>query len=331
MPIFTITAVLLLASMFGTVNAVEVHKNGFGGITPFNTTGLTVFNESLKRSFDYESDSLVLSAEFSILETNGDIRDFSLFDNDLTLQNDAPSPEAEFVDSTFRTSLETINGGASGGQWATAPHSESLAMENMNVSLVWWGQIKDSITMQFITGKACLTTSYSYGLSVDIDGEISAVVGTSGCGADTIETNLPSGGLDFNRTYGIGVVFEDAPGGAEIYFWLDGEWIYRETSSNRVWDNGGIYYVGRSQASFTEFFCNCTHDEVLVFKERLSNDTMKLLTTKQHDIVIRSGPGVTPQGFAGLFFALPWLIVFGLLGWLFYIIAMAWREPFTGE
>ncbi len=493
-PIFTITVVLLLASMFGTVNAVEVHKNGFGGITPFNNTGLTIFNDSLMRSADYESDSLVLSAEFSILETNGDIRDFSLFDNDLTLQNTTPQGPI-FVDSTFRTGLETFNVGilnlnttsvadafveqglpdnnygsnvnllvrsfgalnrrtfvqwdlssipstaiitealmwldktadvgvfprtyevqavsaswteggitwnnapgvlvppspsisitysdiwytwdittivqnwidgtwtnnglrvrdtveSSGleitsffdskeatndpflnisytmGQWAQAPHSESLDMEETNVSLIWWGQIRD-VGTKFITGKGCSSSvGYVYGLLLDSQNKLRAQVSSGACASDVISTNII---LSTNRTYGIGIVFEDTPSGADVHLWLDGEWIYNETSTQRVGDSGSDFYVGRSQDSDESLFCNCTHDEILVFKERLTNDTMKLLTTKQHDIVIKSGPGVTPQGFAGLFFALPWLIVFGLLGWLFYIIAMAWREPFTGE
>ncbi len=489
---------LLLASMFGAVNAVEVHKNGFGGITPLNTTGLTVFNDDLKRSFDYESDSLVLSAEFSILETNGDIRDFSLFDNDLTRQNTTVE-ESLFVDSTFRTGLQTLNAGiqnqnltatadsfvgeafpttnygsltyllvrsfttsnrraflqwnlssippeatitdatmwilktsdtgsfprtyeaqavleswTEGGitwnnqpgtmlgspvsisittadiwyswdittivqnwvdgtwtnnglrikdsaegsgsglestwnsreaatddpslnvsyttsQWAETPHSESLDMENTNVSMIWWGQTHN-IGRQYITGKGCSTSPYVYGIWLDPQNEISARVAESNCIVDgAVSSNLPTGGLQPNRTYGVGVVFEDNPWGADVHFWLDGEWIYNETSIRRVEDTNTDYYVGRSNSENQLEFCNCTHDEILVFKERLSNDTMKLLTTKQHDIVIRSGPRTTTQGFEGLFFALPWLIVFSLIGWIFYLIAISWKEVFTKE
>ncbi len=481
--------------MFGTVNAVEVHKNGFGGITPLNTTGLTAFNESLKRSFDFESDSLVLSAEFSILETNGDVRDFSLFDNDLTLQN-TTIQEPIFVDSLFRTALETTNEGifslnitstadalvdqsfpttnygsnvlllvrswsgsnnrrsflqwdlstipsiatitqalmwinkiadvgafprtyeaqavsaswmegtitwntqpgvigspassvitttdtwyawdittivqnwvdgtwtnngirvmdsaensgsevqsnfdsreatddpildvdyTIGGQWATASHSETLDMENTNVSLVWWGQTANPGSGQ-ITGKGCSSSNYVYGLQVQSDNTISAFVADNACSTDLIQTSLPSGGLVPNQTYSIGVVFEDNTWGTDVHFWLDGEWIYNETSTERVGDDGASFYVGRSSNTDLTAFLNGTHDEILVFQERLSNDTMKLLTTKQHDIVIKAGPRTTTQGFEGLFFALPWLIVFGLLGWLGYIIFLAWKEPFT--
>ncbi len=330
-PILATIAVLLLASMFGTVNAAEVHKNGFGGITPLNTTGLTAFNNSLKRSFDFESDSMVLSAEFSILETNGDVRDFSLFDNDLTLQNGP-----QFEDSTFRNALYTDGPGNT--EYASAAHSETLDMEQTNISIVWWGQLRQNDVLQFILGKLGRASpgpecEYNYGIYIDSDNTVGTVISDDCAGGaiDFIDSELPISGLRTNQTYGIGTVFEDTVSGAEIHIWLDGNWIYTETSTLRVGDAGLEFWVARMQGGPTSAFCNCTHDEILVFQERLDNSTMQLLTTKQHDIVIKAGPRTTTQGFEGLFFALPWLIVFGLLGWLGYTIFLAWKEAFTRE
>ncbi len=325
----TVILILLFASLFGYVEANEIHKNGFGGITPFNTTGLTVFNDTIKRSTDFPSSSLVLSADFSILESNGDIKDFSIFNNDLTAQNDAPSTAPEFVDGTFRTSLETVNGGPSGGQWAEAAHSQSLDMTLTDLSMVWWGQFRHLDVRQYIQGKTCASLIYVYGMYIDSNNQLAAVVDNSACSSSQLITSgLPSGGLSVNRTYGIGVVFEDTPSGANVSFWLDGVWIYNEISTVRVGDSNSVFRVGRSRLPITTQWCNCNHDETLVFNEALDNSTMRLITTQQHDIVIKSGPGTTAQGFGGLFLALPWLIVFGLLGWLFFTIFMAWKKAF---
>ncbi len=308
--------------MFGTVNAVEVHKNGFGGITPLNTTGLTVFNDSLKRSFDYESDSLVLSAEFSILETNGDIKDFSLFDNDLT-----PNGNPNFVDSDFRTGLETDGS----TQWGFASISTDSINHYDNVSMVWWGQVRET-NNQSIAGKACTggSTSYLWGIYINQNNNLSAKM-TSSCTPDLwIETTFT---LAENITYAIGVVFENInqTEGTNVHFWVNGDWIYSETITQYMFQTNANFYVGRGLQGSGARYCNCIHDELLIFRERLDNQTMKLLTTKQHDIVIKSGPRTTTQGFEGLFFALPWLIVFSLIGWIFYLIAISWKEIFTKE